>query len=838
MPPVAPALFADLLRQHRLAAGLTQEALAERAGLSVNGIQRLERAPGNPYRDTVQRLVTALSLSFDDQVAFRAAALPVPPRRREDGSRQLPGPADLPSSLTSFIGREREIAELSALLASERLLTLTGVGGCGKTRLALEVARAAANSYPDGVRFVELASIVDATVLPQAVASAVGVRETSVEPLLATLASVLKQRQLLFVLDNCEHLIEACAQLADTLLRACPGLHILTTSREALGIVGEVSRRVPSLSAPPLDALLSVEQLTQFAAVQLFVERANAVGSDFVVTEHNAAAVARVCQRLDGIPLALELAAARTRTLGVNQILDRLDSSIGLLVGGSRTAATRQQTMRATLDWSYGLLGHAERTLFRRLAVFAGSFTLEAVEAVCTGEGVARPETLDVMTGLADKSLVLADAESDEARYRLHEIVRQYARERLDEADETTAVRIRHRDWYLSLAEQALPELTRADQRLWYRRLTADYDNLRLALEWNRVDPDGAEAELRLASALGRYWDIHGPRREGRKWIEGALARGPSAPTPARASALLWAGTFACFDDELDRGRLMVEQGVAVARQVGDSRLLSNALRHLGSITYGLGDVAGRTLLEEALATSRAAGDSREVAYSLCYIGRILEDAGDLVAAERLYSEGLAEARNSGDALPVSQLLLNLGRLAAASGEYARAAAMMEESLDWSELRRSGHGERGMALLHLANLYRKLGHAAPARARCLESLELARTAGDSLMMSSGLLVMGGLEATAGRSARAACLFGAEAAGPRQNDVSRLPHPPPTDPGRYAEDLAATRGALGDDAFAVAWAQGQAMTLEEAVRTVLTDVATEKPGTSHGTARRA
>lgn len=824
--------FSELLRRHRLAAGMTQEALAEQTGLSVTGIQKLERGPGHPYRDTVHRLIAALQLSAEAQAELHAAARRPPPSAQV--ARQMLGAADLPEALTSCIGREREIGELSQMLATMRLLTLTGVGGCGKTRLALEIARLVSRTYADGVRFVELAALAEPTLVPQAVASALGVREEPMQPLLGRLTSVLKTRQLLLVLDNCEHLITACAQLSDALLRACPGVRILATSREALGIDGEVTRRVPSLSLPPPGAVPPVDQLSDFAAVRLFVERANAVRPDFVVTEHNAAAIAGVCQRLDGIPLALELAAARTHTLAVSQILNRLDRSVALLTGGSRTAPTRQQTMRATLDWSYGLLGPAEQALFRRLAVFAGTFPLEAVESVCDGESVTPSSVLDLMEGLVDKSLVLADGGPDEMRLRLLEIVRQYALERLEEVEGARPLRQRHRDWYLGLAEHALPELTGVDQRLWYQRLTAEYDNLRLALQWTDSDPDGAEAELRLAAALGRYWDIHGPRRDGRKWVEQALARGPTTDSLARGVALLWAGTYAIFEADMDRAMAVLTESVAMARRLEDSRLLTNALRHLGTGLHATGNPTGRELLEEALTSSRAAGDWREVAYALCYLGRIVEADGDLDAAERMYREGLEAARTSGDALPASQLLLNLGRGAAARGDYAQAAALMEESLALSQLRHWGAGERGMALLHLASLKRSIGDTGAARALCSECLQLTAYADDWFMLSNALVVMGGLEAAAGRFSIAARLFGAESAG-RPEMVSRrnLPHPSPTSPTQYAHDLASTRAALGEAAFENAWAAGRAMTLEQAARMILTEAASGAPASVGG-----
>jgi predicted ATPase/DNA-binding CsgD family transcriptional regulator len=732
---------------------------------------------------------------------------------------------NLPASLSTFVGREGEVADLLRLLASHRLLTLVGSGGVGKTRLALRVAEDVLGTYSDGVSFIDLAPLVEAALIPQLLLVALG------SPLLHdghprdAVIDFLQSREALVVLDNCEHLVDGCAELVDILLRTCPRLRVLATSREPLGVEGEATWRVPSLLSPDRNKRLSAAQAATYEAVQLFVERARLVLPGFDLTDDNAAHVAEVCHRLDGIPLALELAAARLRVIPVERLAERLNDHLRLLVGGSRTASPRHQTVRATLDWSHGLLAGAERTLFRRLTVFAGGFTLEAVEAVCAGGGVSPNQTLDLLTGLVDRSLVLSgDIRGGEPRYRLLETMRQYALERLDELAETTSVRMRHRDWYLALAERALPELTGPDQRAWYRRLTADYDNLRLALDWSRADPDGAEAQLRLVAALGRYWNIHRPVGEGRDWLKDALARGPSAPSAARATVLNWAGVSVLYDGNSVAGRALLEESVAVARQVNDSRLLTVALRHLGVALHQQDDGAARAVLEEALAVARAADDAREVTYSLTFLGRLLEDAGDPVVAERMYTEALAAGRSSEDALPLSNVLLNLGRIAAARGEHARAVVLMEESLDLSrELRYTGSGERGTALLHLANLARTQHDLATARARCMENLELARNANDRLMMAASLVLMGGLEQAAGRFERAAFLFGAEAAGrARQGSLDLVRYPPPTDPARYADDLAAIRRALGDDGFAVAWGQGQAMTVEEASRIVLAD----------------
>src|SRR5215210_5399636 len=368
-------------------------------------------------------------------------------------------PNNLPLELSSFVGREKELAEVKRLLESTRLLTLTGSGGCGKTRLALAVARELAEGFEDGVWVVELAPLADPTLVPQAVASTLGVREQPGRSLTETLSDYLGSKKVLLVLDNCEHLVEACAELAEALLRSSPELRVLATSREALGITGEVAWLVPSLSLPDLRRLPDIESLPQYEAARLFVERAAAVKPSFTLTEQNAVAVAQVCYRLDGIPLAIELAAARAKVLSVEQIADRLEDSFGLLSAGGRTAMPRHRTLHATMDWSHELLPEEEQILFRRLSVFAGGFTLDAAEAVCAGEELERDEVLESLSHLVDKSLVIMREVGGEGRYRLLETVRQYAREKLSESGEAGQASERHAGYYLALAEEAEPEL-------------------------------------------------------------------------------------------------------------------------------------------------------------------------------------------------------------------------------------------------------------------------------------------------------------------------------------------------------------------------------------------
>jgi predicted ATPase/class 3 adenylate cyclase len=406
-------------------------------------------------------------------------------------------PNNLPVQLTSFIGREREKAEVRRLLSSTRVLTLTGSGGKGKTRLALQVAAEGLEGFPDGVWLVELAVLSDPSLVPKAVASALGVPEQQGRLLTETLVDGMRGKSVLVILDNCEHLVAACAHLTDVLLRACPNLRILATSREALGVTGETTWRVTSLSLPDPERLPPLDQFTEYEAIRLFVARAVAIAPQFAVTNRNALAVAQVCHRLDGIPLAIELAAARVKVLAVEQIAARLDDRFRLLTGGSRTALPRQQTLRAAMDWSYHLLSETERLLLRRLSVFAGGWALDAAEGICTGRNLEATDILDLLTSLVDKSLVQAETHRGEARYRLLETVRQYARDRLVEASEEVDVRTRHRAWYVALAERADREPRGPRQRIW-----RDHDNLRAALVWGKEDPGGAEATLRLVGAL------------------------------------------------------------------------------------------------------------------------------------------------------------------------------------------------------------------------------------------------------------------------------------------------------------------------------------------------
>jgi predicted ATPase/class 3 adenylate cyclase/uncharacterized protein HemY len=683
---------------------------------------------------------------------------------------------NLPAQLTSFVGREKEGADIKQLLANHRLITLTGPGGTGKTRLALHVAAEVLEAFPDGVWLVELAPLADPALVPRSVAGVLGLREEAGRPVLATLTDYLSARNLLLILDNCEHVVEACAQLGDALLPACPSLRILASSREALGIAGEAPFRVPSLRTPDPRRLPSTKTLTQYDAVRLFVERGAAALPGFTVTDANAPALAQVCVRLDGIPLALELAAARVSVLRVEQIATRLDDRFRLLTGGSRTAVPRQQTLRALIDWSYDLLAEPERVLLRRVAVFAGGWTLEAAEAVCGGQGSGvrdqgssqtpptpdpRPLTpvldgldhydvLDVLTQLVNKSLVVAEREQGhETRYRLLETIRQYALERLATSGETDAILQQHLAYFVQLAERAEPHLRTFDMVMWLDRLEVELDNLRTALEWAQ-ETDG-EAALRLAAALWWFWHIRGNRKEGCVWLERALSieateRGEQPIWPARAmirgKALNVAGFEWLDQGETEKCTVFSEESLAIFRELGPAgkRGMAYALLNLGEVAQEQDMAQAKSLSEEGLALFREAGDKFGMAECLNVLGYHALVDGDHERARAIWEENLALRKEIGDTDGIAYVYSMLGYLAFRQGDYQRAITLYEESL-------AGYREVGniyyaaRALSFIGEAARAQGDYGQAATITETALAISREAGDQVATA---MVMGDL----------------------------------------------------------------------------------------------
>ena len=632
-------------------------------------------------------------------------------------------PNNLPLQLTSFVGRDKELADVKALLGRTRLLTVTGGGGGGKTRLCLQVAADLLDDSGEGAWLVELEALSDPALVPQAVARALGVREEPGRPILQTLTEALGSKRRLLVLDNCEHVLAACAALADALGRRCPNVRLLASSREALGVAGEQVYRIPPLSLPgSKDA--GAGDVARSECVRLFVERAHLVQPAFVLTDGNAPAVAEVCRLLDGIPFAVELAAARMRVLAVEQIQARLPDPLRLLTGGSRTALPRQQTLRALIDWSYDLLDGHERTLLCRLSVFGGGWTLAAAEAVGASGDIACEDVLDLLTSLVDKSLVIYEEPwlGGESRYRLLETVRHYAAEKLQEGGEDGAARDRHRDWFLAVAEEAVLNLRGPQQAQWLDRMEADYGNLRAALDCCLGGGAGdAETGLRLAGLLSSYWLVRGHLTEGRALLDACLAQpGASEPTLARANALHANGILATAQVDLLRAKAMHAESLALFRRVGDQEAVAVALENLGIVARMQGDLVGaRALLEESLAMRRRLEDLASLAMCLVSLGNLLVVQGDFTRAGALLEESLARHRRLEDPRSISISLLGIGRLAARQGDWGRARPLLQEclaiqsqlkdtwavtqSLGWLALVLQGEGEVALSVrLHAA----------------------------------------------------------------------------------------------------------------------------------------
>jgi predicted ATPase/DNA-binding SARP family transcriptional activator/DNA-binding CsgD family transcriptional regulator len=768
--PTSEEAHVALMRLYAFS-GRRREAMLQYGRLREAFLQKLDEEPG----DSSRRLYEEISSG-----EFPAA--PSPTAGRPAVARSGSPDDNLPASLTSFVGREREILEVKRSLSMTRLLTLTGAGGSGKTRLALEVARDLVGAYRDGVWLVELAPLRDPALLPRAVVAELDVREQPGRPLEDSLSDHLRTKDMLLVLDNCEHLVEAVARLAETLLKACPMLRILATSREAIRVPGETVWPVPTLSLPQIDGALTVEGLARYEAVRLFVDRARSRLPTFELNRENARSVAAICRELDGIPLAIELACARMGALAVEQVAERLEDSLGLLTGGDRTVAPRQQTLRATLDWSHGLLSEAERALFRRLPVFAGGWTLEAAEEVYPEGGAGRDDVLDLLSRLLDKSLVVAEAGGDGAlRYRMLEPVRQYAWERLEESAEGEQVRERHARYYLALAERAEPELAGAAQITWLERLATEYANLRAALSWF-LDEEGAEERarmgLRLAVALGRFWSVHTPS-EGREWLEEGLARSGTAPASLRAKALREVGLIAIY--HLDPQAIaMLEEALLLFKELEDEFGQAVSINYLMHAVGILGYHERIPTLREQTAAllEGPLEDERAVAYLQLTLGMMAMIEQDHAQVTRI-EEALALFRKVGDLRTSAMCLTIMGIAALGRGDAGRAAPAFEETL-----------------------------------RLLDRLK------DKIGTFYSLMGAAGVAALQGRPARAARLSGAaealrKAIGHPAQPLKRVNYD-------YEAYLASTRGALGEAAFEAAFSEGQAMSPKEAIEYALSE----------------
>ncbi len=850
--------FGALLRRYRRAAGLSQEALAERAGLTAQGISALERGLRRaPYRETVRLLSEALGLSREERASLDAAVT----RRRGPSLHAAAHPHEqqrydlLPAAPNPLIGREHDEAAAVHLLTHDetRLLTLTGPGGVGKTRLAMQVAEGLHDRYADGVVFVSLTSLNDSNLVIAAVARALGVPARGESSLLEIVSAHLRDRRMLLVLDNFEHVVEA-GPAVTALLAACRRLTVLTTSRAPLHIQGEHELAVPPLATPDAAPLPPAADLARYASVALFVSRARAAQPSFAVTEANAAAIVAICRRLDGLPLAIELAAARVKLLPPPALLGRLDGDpnatpLRLLTGGARDAPARQQTLRNTIAWSYDLLLAEERRVFQSLAVFAGGATLEAAEAVCAAgadEALGLPNVLDVLFSLVDKSLVrVVESAGDVAvdggsRMIMLRTIREYGLERLEASGEWEAIGARHAAYYLALAERAAPGLTGPEQSAWLARLGREEDNLRAALDWasrsgesggrdGETGLNGPEIGLRLGSALWRFWHTRGQVSEGRAWLEKLLALsrqvGDDAPSLApRARALDAASALATEQGDHQRAATLLEESLRLYRRLGDRRGAATTTNILGSVALRQGDYRRATALyEECLAARRDLDDPRGTAVALNNLGIVARYEGDHQRAASLYEESLAIKRTLSDPHSVALSLNNLGVVALDRGDDERAAVLFAESLALFEEQK---GRWGIALLltNLGNLARRQGHYEQATMQYKRSLALYREMDNRVDVGECLEGLGNVAGAQGRPRRAAQLFGVSAALRAATGTSV----PPVDRAAIDAAIGRARAAMGDEAFAQAWAEGEAMPLER----VITQILDDKQGTGY------
>ncbi len=846
--------FGALLRRYRRAAALSQEALAERAGLTAQGISALERGLRRaPYRETVRLLAEALGLSREERASLDAAVT----RRRGPSLHAAAHPDAqqrydlLPAAPNPLIGREHDEAAAVHLLTHDetRLLTLTGPGGVGKTRLAMQVAEGLHDRYADGVVFVSLASLNDPDLVIAAVARALGVPARGESSLLEIVSTHLRDRRMLLVLDNFEHVVEA-SPVVHTLLAACRRLTVLITSRAPLHIQGEHELAVPPLATPDAAPLPPAADLARYASVTLFVSRARAAQPSFALTEANAAAIVAICRRLDGLPLAIELAAARVKLLPPPALLARLDGDpnatpLRLLTGGARDAPARQQTLRNTIAWSYDLLPAEERRVFQALAVFAGGATLEAAEAVCAAaadDTLGLPNALDVLSSLVDKSLVwvvesagdVAVAVDGGSRMIMLRTIREYGLERLEESGEWEAIGARHAAYYLALAEQAAPGLTGPEQTAWLARLGREEDNLRAALDWASwsegrdgetvLNGNGPEIGLRLGSALWRFWHTRGQVSEGRAWLEKLLALsrqvGDDAPSLApRARALDAASALATEQGDHQRAATLLEESLRLYRRLGDRRGAATATNILGSVALRQGDYRRATALyEECLAARRDLDDPRGTAVALNNLGIVARYEGDHQRAASLYEESLAIKRTMGDPHSVALSLNNLGEVALDRGDDERAAVLFAESLALFE---EQEGRWGIALLltNLGNLARRQGYYEQATTQYKRSLTLYREMDNRVDVGECLEGLASVAGAQGQSRRAAQLFGASAALRAATGTSV----PPVDRAAIDAAIGRARAAMGDESFAQAWAAGEAMPLERVIAQILDDI---------------
>ena len=799
-----------LVSRDELLAGVWPRAVVE-ANAVQSQVSALRKCIGARAIETVSGHGYRFALEVTKDVVPAAAARPDTPN-------------NLPHPLTSFVGRETEIAALQQALRRHRLLSLVGAGGCGKSRLALRLASGWLGVYPGGVWLVEFAALADPGLVPNALAAVLGLREESGRALTQTIVSHLSGGPVLLVMDNAEHLRDAIGEFAETVLHQCPEVRMLVTSRESLAVPGESIYRVPSLGAPTPDDELTAERLAGSDAVRLFVERVNLHRPDFELSDANAPAVASICRRLDGMPLAIELAAPVLRAMSIDEMDRRLERSFALLSSGARTALHRQRTLRATIDWSHDLLSDAERRLLHRLAVFAGGWTLETAQAICAGEPLAADTIEGLLLSLADKSLVAADESHGTTRFTMLQAVREYARDRLAEQLDAVQWRRRHLDHFVGLAESSMTRLTTADTAL-IDAVDAEYDNLRTALA--AATEIGCPAKgLRLGAALYRFWWWTGRWGEGLAALLRALEPGGSDDLPVRAAALKSAGIFAGLRGDYGAAHALHEQAIAINRESGDLPALASALIGLGITNYDQGRYdAARANQTEALAIARHIGDPMLVRPALNNLGNVAGELGDCALARACHEESLAIASGLQDRWSVATSLNNLGVIARYEGDVATAAARCEASL--AIFRETGEPRSvAMCLGQLGAIACDEGDSRRGRPMLEESLATLSRLGDRLGVIDAIEAIADA-VTGDAAADAVRLWGAVG---RLRDASGIPSSPVAAARRDARVMRARRETADDAVFEQRWHEGRLMDPQQLVGYALNVVRTAPAAT--------
>ncbi|HEY0069256.1 MAG TPA: tetratricopeptide repeat protein [Chloroflexia bacterium] len=857
--------FGQWLRKRRKACGFSQEDLAEQVGCAFETVRKIEAGRRRPSRQMAELLAKALGATDQELPALIEMARFSPlvgevapyvgPESHASSLDHLHVQGgNLPAQYTSFIGRETQIEYLRELLrrTSVRLLTLTGAPGIGKTRLAQEVVSGIEGEFKDGSFFIPFSSISDHRTVIATIAQTFRIKEAPDQMLFTALASYLRDKELLLLLDNFEHIIEAASEIGE-LITACPSLHVFVTSRTALHIYGEQQFAVPPLSMPAAGIASPMALLARYEAMDLFAQRAQSVNPAFALKPEIAPIVAEICRQLDGLPLAIELAAARIKSLSPQEILYRLASRLKLLTGAPHDIPARQSTLRRAIAWSYDLLSAEEKMLFRRMSVFASGANLQAVEDICNLPGEPELDALEVITSLMDKSLVQKEEDEDRTtRYVMLRTIREYAREKLQESDEENVVRKLHALYYLELAEYAEPRLTSRERGLWLKWLWAEHDDLLAALDWSQTEAGDIELGLRLAGALGWYWHFHGHLAEGFKWLDGILARSEAAnDSPFRAKVLSAAGRLAFLQMDHSAARVRLEEASSLLSHLGNNRELAYtrifsailaaqngdsqgrsyisdslallerggdrwgvayALDHLAAVEYWLGDPdRAAQRYAESLALYRELDSRWDVAHELSALGHLAVMRGDYVAARVWLEEALQIEKEVGDRWDIAQTLRALGEAAQCQGDYDSAWSLYQESLD--VYRQLGERLRTGALLrslgHVMVHKREYQHAADLYE---ESLALFQELRHRWGVVLSLAARGGLARLSGQPERTATLLGVVAA---QRDAMHQVMAP-ADLAEFETNLAATRLALSDESFSAAWSQGQAMTLEQAL----------------------